>query len=193
MMQSKSEGEELGKLTEDSRDETGLKVGSAEPGLMSFERSVTPAEQPAGAPAAKSRRKKPAQVVFEDEDRLVLPRSALVAMRVSGGLRFSSREIVVHSNGRVRYRRSEAGAPARFRTVRAISKAQVARLRQMIEDIDFTQAITAGGRQSPDALAYEVAARVRRTSRYTEAFEGRVPDALAPLIRQLNQWMPGSD
>jgi hypothetical protein len=182
---------ELGKLSEALRD-TRREPESPGSGQLSFEGSIRLAEQPAdtGLPARKPRRK-PAEPA--GDDRPILPRGALVIMRRSGGLRFSSREIAVYRDGRVTYWRSEVGAPGEARTVRQLTEGQVAKLRGALEKIDFARKRFAAGRQNPDAFAYEIAARVGRATHFVEAFEGSIPRALTPLIRQLGRLMAAED
>ncbi len=195
---------ELGKLTQALRD-TRLQPKSPGSEQLSFQGSIRPADQPAGAtaPARQPSRKKAAPAGPAVDDRPILPRGAFVIMRRSGGLRFSSREIAVYGDGRVTYRRSEAGArvlrlrasPSAqdVRAVRQLTEGQVAKLRGALEKIDFAQKRFAAGRQNPDAFAYEIVARVGRAAHFVEAFEGSVPRAFEPLIRQLGRLMATED
>ena len=162
---------------------------------LSFPGSIRPVDQPAGAtaPARKPGRKQTAPAGPAGDDGPSLPRGAFVIMRKSGGLLFSSREIAVYGDGRVTYRRSEACAPAEARSVRRLTEKQVVKLRGALEKIDFARKRFASGRQNPDAFAYEIVARVGRAAHFVEAFEGSIPRALAPLIRQLGRLMATED
>ena len=65
------------------------------------------------------------------DDELKLPRDAFIALRQSGGLRFSTREITVYNDGRVIWRRQgklHAGEGSR-----RISPDEVAELKELIE------------------------------------------------------------
>jgi len=117
-------------------------------------------------------------------DTLRLPRGALVAMRRSGGFKFRSREVVVYRDGRVNYDDGESGP----RTVWTLSDAELAELRRALDQAGFAK-LPAGGRQNPDAFAYEIVARPARRVYSVEAFQGSIPASLAPLIQQLNRFM----
>ncbi len=120
---------------------------------------------------------------------LARPRGALVAMRKSGGLRFTWRLIVVHRDGRLIYKSNELGAPEGARVIGTLDAARMAELQQAIDHTDFA-ARSFGARQNPDAFAYEIIARVGRKNRYAEAFEGSIPAALKPLIGLLSALLP---
>lgn len=137
-----------------------------------------PTEQPSGADLAN--------------EPLTRPRGALVAMRKSGGIRFSWRLVVVHQDGRVIYKSNQIGAPPAAQVIGQLQSDQLAELRGAIVQADFASP-PAGARQNPDAFAYEIIARVGRRNRATEAFEGSIPAGLRPLIRQLNALMPAAD
>ncbi len=115
-------------------------------------------------------------------DTLRLPRSALVAMRRSGGFKFRSREVVVYRDGRVNYDDGESGA----RTVWTLSDAELAELRSALDQAAWGK-LPAAGRQNPDAFAYELVARPTRRVYSAEVFQGSIPASLAPLIQQLNR------
>jgi hypothetical protein len=122
-----------------------------------------------------------------DTDRLTLPRGGLVAMRQSGGLRFRSREIVVYRSGKLGYRQlAPAGAKP---TTRHVPLSELVQLHHLLKQIDFSRLPTTG-RQNPDAFAYEIIARVGRRMQFVEAFEGSIPESLAPLISELRRLMP---
>jgi hypothetical protein len=145
-----------------------LPKGAYDTGLKVNQPSSPSGPQPAPTPAST--------------DTLRLPRGALVAMRRSGGFKFRSREVVVYRDGRVNYDDGESGP----RTVWTLSDAELAELRDLLNQANFAKLPTAG-RQNPDAFAYEIVARPARRVYSAEAFQGSIPPSLAPLIRQLNR------
>jgi hypothetical protein len=149
------------------------------------------------APVAASHRKPdaPAQgaqpeIPLPDrEETLVLPRGAWIAMRKSGGFKFSSREIVVYRDGRVVEQSSGTARRPRAAATRQLTDAQLAELGRLLERANLAALPAVVGRQSPDAFAYELAARIGRRTKTVEVFEGSIPESLAPLIRRLRQLM----
>ena len=123
-------------------------------------------------------------------ENLALPRGAWVAMRKSGGLRFTSREIVVYRDGRVTYAGDYTAGQVR---TWKLTDTQVSRLHGALAEIDFSHLPPAAGRQNPDAYAYEIVARIGRRVQRAETFDGSIPDALKPFLRQLGRLVPPGD
>jgi hypothetical protein len=123
------------------------------------------------------------------EEALALPDGAWLAMRKSGGLLFSSREVVVYGDGRVTGSAIGGGRPQRDAPPRRLPPAQLAALHRAVEQIDFDRLPAAGG-QSRDAFVYELVARRGQTTYAADVFEGAIPEQLAPLIEQLNRLLP---
>lgn len=160
--------------------DTALDVGAA---------PIVPA-----SPATRMRRAPDAdEPPAASDDALRLPPGALVAMRKSGGLLFSSREVTVYRNGRVTTSAIGGGRTARAGTPRRLTEAQLVALARALEALDPERLPDAEGRQGPDAFVYEIVARVGRASRAIEVFEGSIPRSLAPLIRQLNGLLTGEN
>jgi hypothetical protein len=122
------------------------------------------------------------QLQAKDDD-LKLPRGAFIAFRQSGGLRFSTREVMVYHDGRVVARRQ--GKLGAGEGTRHITPAEVAELKEMIAQSGFFGLPRSIGSQSPDGYAYEVIVRVGRRSRSIEFFDGSIPAELQPLLAQL--------
>ncbi|NTU63464.1 MAG: hypothetical protein HGB05_08680 [Chloroflexi bacterium] len=117
------------------------------------------------------------------DDRLKRPRGALLAFRQSGGFRFSTREVIVYTDGRVIARRQgklDAGEGSR-----RITAAEVAELKEMIKQSGLFGLPRSIGRQSPDGYAYELIARLGRKSKSIEFFDGSIPSEVQPLLAQL--------
>jgi hypothetical protein len=108
-------------------------------------------------------------------------------MRRSGGLKFGSREVVVYRDGRVVHRRHDDNFTV-YRGADRLNEEQLAQLAGLLEQAEFVDPAVAG-RQSADAYAYEIAARVGRRLRTAEASTGAIPEALQPLIRWLSKLM----
>jgi hypothetical protein len=135
-----------------------------------------------GSKPAPKVHQKPARPKIEP---LQLPKGALIAFRKSGGLKFSSREIVIYSDGRVSYGGSDL--PKQASTPQKLGEAQIAELRRMLDQNDFFQLRLAGGQQPPDSYAYEIVAQIVAKSNYVEVFDGKIPESLMPLIQRLTK------
>jgi hypothetical protein len=123
------------------------------------------------------------------DERLKLPRGAFVALRKSGGLRFSSREVVVFRDGRVRA--TVLGAvPGGADEPRRLLADEVTTLYQRIAASDIKKLPARSGQQSPDAFAYELVARVGRNVYAVEFFDPDIPESLEPIIRDLLALIP---
>ena len=131
----------------------------------------------------------PAEPPATGETGPTLPRGGLVVMRRSGGLKFSSREIVVYRDGRVVHRRHDDGVTIYKGSAQRLTDEQLALAQQLVAQAQFPRFGGFGGRQPPDALAYEIVARVGRRLRMAEVFQGTIPESLAPLIAWLNRLM----
>jgi len=73
---------------------------------------------------------------------------------------------------------------------RKMNDAQIARLRKMLEHVNFFRMASAQGSQPPDAFAYEIIARAGNRVNSVEVFDGGIPDVVQPLIQQLSALMP---
>jgi hypothetical protein len=147
-------------------------------------RAKTGTHRKAGAPA-------------KPDEPLRLPKGAFVAMRKSGGLRFSSRLLIVLRDGRI-VRLVEAGAVDAEGDRRSRARRRPSRLtREQISQLRITLArsgldqVRQSGRaaQNPDAYAYEIVARVGRKVQSVELLDGSIPEALQPLVRGLNGYL----
>lgn len=120
---------------------------------------------------------------------LRLPRGAFVGLRKSGGLHFTTSEVVVYPDGRVAY--DARGVPQKeyTRLRRVLNDGQTLSLRKLLDQTNFWQA-ESGGVQNPDAYAYEVAARLGQRSNEVEVFDGSLPESLQPLIERLQKLLP---
>ncbi len=116
-------------------------------------------------------------------ERLALPRGSFITLRQSGGLRFSTREVIVYNDGRVIARRQ--GKLGAGEGARHITPAEVADLKDLIAQSNFFGLHQPIGRPSPDGYAYELIARVDRKSRAIEFFDGSIPAELQALLAQL--------
>jgi hypothetical protein len=125
----------------------------------------------------------------ETLDAFRLPRSAFVGLRKSGGLRFTTREVVVYPDGRVAY--DARGVPQKeyTRLRRVMNDGQVISLRKLLDQANFW-ATEGGGEQNPDAYAYDIAARLGQRSNEITVYDGSVPENLKPLIERLSKYLP---
>jgi hypothetical protein len=119
---------------------------------------------------------------------LQLPKGGWMAFRKSGGLKFSSREIVIYPDGHVSYGGSDL--PKQAKPPQKLGEAQIAELRRMLDQSGFSRLLVTGGQQPPDSYAYEIVAQIDAKSKYVEVFDGKIPDLLTPLIQRLTKLLP---
>lgn len=123
-------------------------------------------------------------------EKLQLPLGAFIAFRKSGGLKFSSREIVLYPDGRVSFGGADLSKEVYARATRQLNNAQIFDLRKVLDQAGFFRLQSAAGKQPPDSYAYEIVARLGSRSNFVEVFDGGIPDALQPLIAKLSALMP---
>jgi len=143
----------------------------------------TPASAHNESPASSDGAELP-QVSFTADDALTLPPGALVALRRSGGLLFSMREVVVYPDGRLVTSARGGGRPAQAGVVGALSAARLATLRRTLGETDLARLHAAPPvHPRPDAYAYEIVARPARLAPPLEVLDGAIPQELTSLIR----------
>lgn len=120
-------------------------------------------------------------------DRWELPRGAVIVLQQSGGLRFSTRAVLVYRDGRVFFR--QQGKLATEEGTRRISPGEVTKLIELIKQSGLFELPGSIGQPSPDGYAYELIARVGRKSKAIEFFDGSIPSAMQPLLLQLKALM----
>lgn len=120
---------------------------------------------------------------------LKLPRGAFIGLRKSGGMNFSTREVVVYPDGRVAY--DARGVPQKeyTRLRRVMNDGQIISLRKLLDQTNFWKAESTG-KQNPDAFAYEIAAHLNLRSHEIEVHDGSVPENLKPLLERLVKLLP---
>lgn len=125
----------------------------------------------------------------EKPEPLRLPKGAFLALRKSGGIKFTSRAVVIYPDGRVAY--NERGVPQKeyTRLRRAFNDGQMLSLRKLLDQINFWKTESAG-QQNPDAFAYEIAARLGQRANEVQVFDGSVPENLKPLLERLVPLLP---
>jgi hypothetical protein len=133
------------------------------------------------------------QTPAASDERLVLPRGGLAAMRKSGGLLFSSREVVVYRSGKSTYRQRGAGSGESAVETGHLTLAQLVELHQALKQSNLTRLPATIGRPGNDTFTYEIIARVGRVVAAVEVAEGSVPASLTPLIRELRRLMPDDE
>ncbi len=141
------------------------------------------AAEPGAAPPASPTTSKP----------LETPRGAMLVMRVSGGIRFTTQEMVVYPDGRVTLGAGDTAKLAYHRAQRSMADAHVVRLRRMLDQSGFFSAQLSKAEQSPDGYAYEIVARVGSKHNHIEAFTGTMPDGIQSLVDFLMKWMPATE
>lgn len=119
---------------------------------------------------------------------LQLPKGALIAFRKSGGLKFSSRAIVIYPDGRLMPGGTDL--PKQSSAPQKLNDPQIAELRRLLEQAGFMRLRLGGGSQPPDSYAYEIVAQADGKSNSVEVFDGKIPEALTPLIQRLTKLLP---
>ena len=127
------------------------------------------------------------------DDRLKLPRGAFIAFRQSGGLRFSTREVMVYHDGRVVARRQgklDTREGSWRITPDEMGDLKAAIAHSGLRDLPRFSSI---GQQNPDGYAYELIARAGRKLKSIEFFDGSIPAEVQPLLAQLRTLMAVDD
>lgn len=117
------------------------------------------------------------------DEALELPRGALVAFRKSGGLRFSSRGIVVGRGGWVEPMEGTVGRKRR------ITDEALATLERLLLQGGLARASYRKRSATPDGYAYELTARVAGKLRRV-TLEDPLPDEQERLVRVLQRLLP---
>lgn len=118
---------------------------------------------------------------------LQLPRGAWLVFRRSGGLKFSSRQVVIYPDGRAT--RSGTDLPKQTSVSIKLNDAQMAELRRLVEQTGLASLKPSGGQQPPDSYAYEIITSGKDKPTYVEVFDGAIPAVLIPLIQWLTKWL----
>ena len=119
---------------------------------------------------------------------LFLPKGALIAFRKSGPS--GAMEFFLYPDGRVSFNVPDVSKKAYAHPARKLNDAQINRLRHLLDQVNFYRAPATQGEPSTDGIAYEISARGGIKSNAIELFDGSIPDALKPLVEQLNALMP---
>lgn len=125
------------------------------------------------------------------EQPVVLPRGAVIALQQSGGLRFSTRAVLVYRDGRVFFR--QQGKLGSREGSRRITPAEVGEIDELIKQSGLFELPPSIGRPSPDGYAYELIVRVGRKSKVSELFDGSIPAEVRPLLARLKRLMVMDD
>jgi len=122
---------------------------------------------------------------------LKLPRGAFIALRQSGGLRFSTREVIVYNDGRVIWNRQ-----GKFDTgngSRQITPDEVAEFKDLLAHSGLRELANPIGQPSPDGYAYELIVRLGRKSTALEFFTGSISAEIQPLLARLKTLMTAEE
>ncbi len=119
---------------------------------------------------------------------LELPKGAMIAFRkTSGG---NALEFYLYPDGRISFNTPDFSKEAYAHPSRKLNDAQINHLRHLLDQTNFYRAASAQGKPSGDGFAYEISARVGNKSNAIELFEESIPDALKPLVEELNALLP---
>ncbi|HEX9987366.1 MAG TPA: hypothetical protein VGE45_02685 [Chloroflexia bacterium] len=156
-------------------------------------------------PPSRVSHRRPPRSGADDDDKLSLPEDALVAIRRSGGFRFTSKSVVIYRDGRVTTEGTGYGAgrqaPARrlddeefAELYRALDRArgQGSGARDQgseVETDSFSGQRFTSERANPDGYSYEIVARIGMDTFAVEVVDGSIPEQLSPLIKVLSKYM----
>lgn len=175
-----STGPVLARLGGEATD-SGLSLGQP----VSTPGPVPPAQQPGPVAPLPSYRKEAAGEPEELEDRLILPAGAWLALRHSGGLRFTSRELTIFDDGRVTCTSTDPLRAAG--SLPPLTSAQQSELLQLARQANLATQRTAPLPARPDSYVYELAVRLGKTTHEVELPANRLPTTLRPLIEWLGR------
>ena len=142
------------------------------------------------APAVPGPASDPAPVTPPALEPIGLPKGAFIAFRKSGGIKFTSSEMLLYPDGRITYGGAAVSRDTRSRSTRKLNDAQIMRLRRTLDQSGFFDMKSPAVTQSPDTYAFELAARVGARHNAMELFTGAVPASVQPLIEQLEKLLP---
>lgn len=174
---------------EEASDSTPEVLPNPEPvqGLAGLHR--TESKDNASPPAESSSGRYGAPIPNADADKLPLPEGGLVALRRSGGIRFTSRSVTVYVNGQVATGGDTTPISTKHAPARKLDDEELAHLYRALEQANFEHLPATSGKQNPDGYAYEIAARIGPANYTIEVFDGSIPSRLAPLIQLLTGYM----
>ncbi len=128
---------------------------------------------------------------------LMLPKGALMALRMTEDAVPEAREVIVYPDGRVTY---EARVKPDFKRPRLLTDARIAEMRHALERIDFLHLRSAESTPSEQAkpsaesehggARMQIAARLGTRTNSVEYAKGNLPAPLAPLVEQLSGLLP---
>ena len=122
------------------------------------------------------------------DEQLALPDGGIVAMRRSGGFRFTSRQVTVYQDGTVEAKNAAPGS-RKVPTTWKLRDKELASLYRLLDAAGLPELPPVSGQQSPDGMAYEIEARIGQDVYSIETFDGSIPEPLAPLIQTLTSFM----
>ena len=170
-------------------------TSAGKPPTLEPEASV-PAEdsgQPATAPHSDAPAVPDAPAAQSADEPMELPKGALIAFRKSGGLKFSSREVVVYPDGRVTHDGGDTAKSPLTRAARRMSDAQVMRLRRMLDQTNFFGMRPPQSQPDPDGFVIEISARLGGKNNHVEVNASGMPGALTALVEQLTLLLPSDE
>jgi hypothetical protein len=120
-----------------------------------------------------------AQTALTAAPAAALPEGALLVLRTSGGLNFSSTETVVYASGRITEMTGGEGTATEL-VARKATPAQLAAIQAAITDSAFADNRVVS---APDGIVHEILGRVAASARRTEASSTHTSPALRALIK----------
>ncbi len=113
---------------------------------------------------------------------------AIVCMRMSGGISFSSREVSVFADGHVRSKHVEHGNDGAAATELNLDARVLEDMVSLITAETFAP-VSIIGNQRPDTYAYELVATVDNKVHDLEVFDGSIPKPVGELITLLKTYL----
>lgn len=122
---------------------------------------------------------------------LDLPKGAMIAFRKTSGGNVT--EFFLYPDGRISFNVPDQAKERYEHPSRKLNDAQINQLRHLLDQANFYRATSSSGKPSGDKIAYEISARVHTKANAIELFDGSIPDALKPLVEELNGLMPKTE
>lgn len=178
-------------LQAESSAKMGLKASAGAPKIG---KKITPASTELGSLSSGMADKpisldvNPAPAQPAGDVPLLLPKNALVIMRSSGGLKFTSKEATVFEDGSVTVRDATQDT-AKPSAGAKLSNADFNKIKDLLKPDTFKNAPTTST-PKPDRYAHELAARIGRSTKRAEVADGAIPAQIQPLVDALKKLLP---
>ena len=123
-----------------------------------------------------------------EQQALELPKGAMIAFRKTSSGNVT--EFFLYPDGRISFNVPDFFKEAYAHPSRKLNDGQINHLRHLLDRVNFYRAPATQGKASTDGIAYVISASVGSKSNRIELFDGSIPDALKPLVKELSALLP---